>query len=394
MSIVHAAISDVCVLVTDGTHYTPPDTSTGKPFLTVKDFTHDGHVDLSSCAHISDEEFRRAEAANCAPQAGDVLFSKDGTVGKVYVVKPADRFAVLSSLAILRPDPRRLDPHYFGWALRTESCLRQATRKKTGSAIRRIILRDLRQVVLPVPSLPEQKRIAAILDAADALRAKRRESIEQLDSLIQATFLEMFGDPVTNPKGWPRASLHELGDVITGNTPSRSRVEFYGDAIEWIKSDNINDPSFTLTKASEGLSELGRNEARIAPKGSILVTCIAGSRNCIGNAAVADREVAFNQQINAFVPGPKVAVWYSFGFFLLGKSLIQASSTNSMKGMVSKSAFQAIRMPLPPIDLQKRFALIFESVNQQKARLKAHLAELDTLFASLQSRAFNGELVA
>jgi type I restriction enzyme, S subunit len=251
---------------------------------------------------------------------------------------------------------------------------------------------EVKRSTIPLPPLAEQKRIAGILDAADGLRAKRRETLAQLDTLLQSTFLDMFGDPVTNPMGWARSRIGDLGDVITGNTPARKCSEYYGDAIEWIKSDNINDPSFTLTNAEEGLSQQGKRIARIAPKGSVLVTCIAGSRSCIGNAAIADREVAFNQQINAFVPGKRILLWYAFGIFLMGKDLVQRASTNSMKGMVSKSAFAGITIPLPPLDLQHRFAAIVESVERQKALMRAHLAELEALFASLQSRAFTGTL--
>ena len=252
--------------------------------------------------------------------------------------------------------------------------------------------KDVARLQIPLPPLDEQKRIAGILDAADALRAKRREALAQLDTLLQSTFLDMFGDPVTNPMGWETYALGEVGEVITGNTPSRKRPEYYGDDIEWIKSDNINDPSFVLTEAVERLSVTGRAVARTIPRGSILVTCIAGSPSCIGNAAIADREVAFNQQINAFVPGERIALWFAFGVFWVGKRLVQSASTSSMKGMVSKSAFSAISIPIPPTSLQNRFATIAKSVEQQKASQRAHLAELDTLFASLQSRAFRGDL--
>ena len=252
--------------------------------------------------------------------------------------------------------------------------------------------KDVARLQIPLPPLDEQKRIAGILDAADALRAKRREALAELDTLLQSTFLDMFGDPVTNPMGWETYALGEVGEVITGNTPSRKRPEYYGDDIEWIKSDNINDPSFVLTEAVERLSVTGRAVARTIPRGSILVTCIAGSPSCIGNAAIADREVAFNQQINAFVPGERIALWFAFGVFWVGKRLVQSASTSSMKGMVSKSAFSAISIPIPPTSLQNRFATIAKSVEQQKASQRAHLAELDTLFASLQSRAFRGDL--
>ena len=293
-------------------------------------------------------------------------------------------------VAGLRAKDAELSQAYLGhWLDHVAPVLRTQGR---GATFLQVSKSDIASLQIPLPPLAEQQRIAGILDAADALRAKRREALVQLDTLLQSTFLDMFGDPVTNPMKWTTSTLGQVGEVITGNTPSRNRTEYYGEDIEWIKSDNINDPSFVLTEAEERLSVAGKAVARTVPRGSILVTCIAGSPSCIGNAAVADREVAFNQQINAFVPSECIALWFAFGIFWMGKRLVKSASTNSMKGMVSKSAFSAISIPIPPMSLQRRFAAIVESVEHQKADQRAHLAELDTLFASLQYRAFRGDL--
>lgn len=292
---------------------------------------------------------------------------------------------------VLRPR-KVVNAAYFFHFFKTPEYRRAVSFLAEGANINNLRNEDLDDLQIPLPPLTEQKRIAAILDAADALRAKRRESLAQLDTLLQSTFLDMFGDPVTNPMGWEIKALGAVGEVITGNTPPRSHAEYYGDHIEWIKSDNINNPSFFLTEAEEYLSVAGRDVARTAPAGSILVTCIAGSPSSIGNAAIADRVVAFNQQINAFVPGEQVSQWFAFGLFWVGKRLVQRASTNSMKGMVSKSSFSAIPAPVAPKSLQDQFAAIAATVVKQKTTQRAHLDELNTLFASLQSRAFRGEL--
>ena len=163
----------------------------------------------------------------------------------------------------------------------------------------------------------------------------------------------MFGDPVANPRKWQRVPIRDIGTVITGNTPSRECSEYYGDAIEWIKSDNINTAGAVLTTAAERLSQTGREVARTVPSASVLVTCIAGSPSCIGNVAIADREVAFNQQINALVPKQSYHVFFLYYQFLLGKSLIQRASTGGMKGLVSKSRFEAVEFVAPPSPIQK-----------------------------------------
>ena len=331
----------------------------------------------------------RAVAKKYEVSPGDLLVSWSATLG-VFVWEGPDTALVNQHIFRVVPDHGRIDPCYLRHML--SDALVQMEQHLHGATMKHVNRGEFLATTIPLPPLDEQKRIAGILDAADALRAKRRKALAELDTLLQSTFLDMFGDPVTNPMGWDTYALGEVGEVITGNTPSRKRLEYYGEDIEWIKSDNINDPSFVLTEAVERLSVTGKAVARTIPRGSILVTCIAGSPSCIGNAAIADREVAFNQQINAFVPGEGIALWFAFGVFWVGKRLVQSASTSSMKGMVSKSAFSAISIPIPPTSLQSRFAAIAESVEQQKARQRAHLAELDTLFASLQSRAFRGDL--
>ena len=360
------------------------------------------YIDLSSVdkgtkSIASIERYECSDAPSRARQlveADDVLVAtvRPNLNGVALVSSAHHGMTASTGYCVLRPDKDKLDSQFLFHWVKTGVFVQRMVDAATGANYPAVSDAKVKASKIPLPPLTEQKRIAGILDAADALRAKRREALAQLDTLLQSTFLDMFGDPVTNPLKWDTSALGDAGEVITGNTPSRKRSEFYGKDIEWIKSDNINHPSFVLTEAEERLSIAGKAVARTTPKGSILVTCIAGSPLCIGNAAIADREVAFNQQINAFVPSERIALWFAFGVFWVGKRLVQIASTNSMKGMVSKSAFSGISIPIPPMSLQNRFATIAESVERQKASQRAHMAELDTLFASLQSRAFQGDL--
>ena len=384
-----ATIGEVCEVVSGATPKTgrPEFWDGNVPWVTPKDLSELGQKHLSDTLRQITKAGLKSCSARMLP-AQSVLFSSRAPIGLVAI----NTLPVCTNQGFKSLVPRfdLVSPDFLFWWLKTQE--KHIQSKGRGATFKEVSKKIVEDLQIPLPPLDEQKRIAGILDAADALRAKRREALGQLDTLLQSTFLDMFGDPVTNPMGWDKYALGEVGEVITGNTPSRKRPEYYGEDIEWIKSDNINDPSFVLTEAVERLSVTGKAMARTIPRGSILVTCIAGSPSCIGNAAIADREVAFNQQINAFVPGERIALWFAFGVFWVGKRLVQSASTSSMKGMVSKSAFSAISIPIPPTSLQSRFAAIAESVEQQKARQRAHLAELDTLFASLQSRAFRGDL--
>ena len=262
----------------------------------------------------------------------------------------------------------------------------------SGSAQPQITGQGLTKVEIPLPPLAEQKRIAAILDKADAIRCKRQQAIQLADEFLRSVFLDMFGDPASNPKGWKVKPLKKMADVITGNTPSRSVEEYYGGHLEWIKSDNINTPSHILTTASEYLSEGGASVGRIVPEGSTLITCIAGSFDCIGNASYADREVAFNQQINALIPKQGVDSWFLYALILFSKKLIQAASTNSMKGMVSKGKLEQVEIIDPPKSLQIEFSKRFESIRELSNKNNFGLEVTSLQFASLQKQAFSGQL--
>lgn len=244
---------------------------------------------------------------------------------------------------------------------------------------------------LLLPTREEQRRIAAVLDQADELRVKRRRAISMLDHLAQSIFHDMFGDPVTNSRSWPQRSIGEIGRAITGNTPSRSDPGNFGNYIEWIKSDNIDPQFMVLTKAAESLSAQGATVGRKVSSGAILVTCIAGTPASIGNVAIADRGVAFNQQINALT-SHDMETEFLYMLLRISKPLVLAQSTGGMKGLVSKSRFESIILISPPRQLQREFSRRLQALEKVRGRHRDHMVSLDTLFASLQHQAFTGQL--
>jgi len=326
-------------------------------------------------------------------QTGDILVStvRPNLNGVAMVNSSLNGATASTGFCVLRPDKEKLDGSYLFHWVKSSEFISDMIRKATGASYPAVSDRIVLESKIPIPPIAEQKRIAAILDKAEELRSLRRKALAELDAIVQSIFLEMFGDPVRNPKGWECKSIKQIGRAVTGNTPSRSQPELYGDAIEWIKSDNINTPHSYLTKASEGLSQLGKEISRIVPKCSILVTCIAGSPDCIGNAAIADREVAFNQQINALVP-ELGDFRFLYAQILVNKCLVQEASTSSMKGMVNKSRFEEIQLIFPKIELQENFGKAFDKIESLKATQRESLDQLDALFSSLQHRAFQGEL--
>ena len=159
----YAALSDVCSLITDGSHFSPSTVDVGFPYITVRDLDEVG-IDFKNCKFISQESFDELEKNGCKPLVGDILFSKDGTVGKVAQVMDETKFVVLSSLAILRPNRELITSKFLKHALTSPVLLESALGMKTGTALRRVVLRNLKTLQIPIPPIVEQQRIVEILD--------------------------------------------------------------------------------------------------------------------------------------------------------------------------------------------------------------------------------------
>lgn len=268
-----------------------------------------------------------------------------------------------------------------------ERYLETLREQSIGGIIKYIKLANLTDVKIPLPPLCEQKRIAGILDAADALRAQRREALAQLDTLLQSTFLDLFGDPVTNPKGWEEYPLDHVAKVSTGNTPPSKLEGMFNGDIPFVTPGDLKE---TWVQTKRTVTKSGAESSRTVTKGATFVCCIGAT---IGKMGKAVKTSAFNQQINAIEWKPEVVV-PDFGLEMMRffKAKIAKDGASTTLPILKKSLFQKIQVPIPPLPLQQRFAAIVEQVESQKARMRTQLTELDTLFAALQQRAFNGEL--
>ena len=190
-----------------------------------------------------------------------------------------------------------------------------------------------------------QRDIKNKLNLLSSIINNNKKKLLLLDDIVKSRFVEMFGDPnmVALNKS---VKFSSIAKIITGNTPSRKSPEYYGDYIEWIKSDNIISTNLYISQAKEFLSEQGAAKGRVAPKDSLLMTCIAGSIGSIGNIGICDRSVAFNQQINAIVLKNNINPLYIYWLLKLFKPSIIANVEMSLKGIISKSHLENMLIPI------------------------------------------------
>ena len=322
------------------------------------------HVDYAQTERVTYDN--RPSRANLSVAEGDILFAKMcGTKKTLRIDRPLSEHLYSTGFCAVRANESLMDAALLYHLLASDQFLTQKDQNSSGATQKAITNAGLRKIVIQVPDLPEQRKLAANLDCIEQMMANRREQLVSFDQLVKSRFIELFGDPVSNPKDWDVVPLGKRCGIITGNTPSRSEPENYGEYIEWIKSDNINTPFTFITKAQECLSETGFDKCRFVEAGSILMTCIAGSINCIGNVAVTDRRVAFNQQINAIVP-EQDEVLYLYWLMRLSKPMIHRTINMALKGILSKSQLSEIAFPFPPITLQEQFATFVEQTDKSK----------------------------
>lgn len=325
-------------------------------------------------------------------RVGDVLVCVVGaTAGKV---NESIDCAIGRSVAAVRPDARKLLSPYLYHFLRTQ-VLR--LRAKSQGLAQGVITREmLQELPLPLPPPLDQLRIAEVLDRAEALRAKRRSALAQLHTLPQAIFLDTFGDPSANTK---RVPMESLGDhLLFVTSGGRGWAKFYApNGKRFIRSldvqmNHIGDEDIVFVVPPEN-AEARRTRA-IA--GDVLLT-ITGSR--IGRVAALppDLDGSYVSQHVAILRANHQRIDPSFLSFFLsleagGQRQIAKSQYGQTKPGLNFERIQRLRIPVPPIRLQHLFARHVAAVENVKDVHHASLGELDALFASLQHRAFRGEL--
>lgn len=323
---------------------------------------------------------------------GTLLVSIFATIGRTATLA----CEATTNQAIVGVIPKykgQFDDRFLEYSLQQKT--EELNRKARGVAQANINGSVLKSTKLPLPPLAEQKRIAGILDAADALRAKRRESLVQLDTLLKSTFLDMFGDPVTNPKGWnvvDLTSLVEQGDKINygvvqpgDDFPGGKPLVRVGDFVAGellLENIKLIDPAI---EEKYKRSRLNGRELLISCVGSIGTVCRVPGEAKGFNIARAVARIPLIKSISR-----------DFMLHCLRSEGVQRHFLKETRTVsqptLNISLIKNAPVIQPPDDLQYRFAAIVESVEQQKARQRTYLDELDELFASLQSRAFRGDL--
>ncbi len=326
---------------------------------------------------------------------GDVLIAKitpcfeNGKISQASVITPVAFGS--TEFHVVRCGPK-LHDRYLLHFLRRQEIREDGERKMTGSGGQRRVPRHfIESLEIPLPPFTEQRRIAAILDKADSLRTKRRESLAQLDRLAQSIFVEMFGDLFTNTKGFPVSRLGDCCDVRDGTHDSPSYV---AEGYPLVTSKNLRDGKIDLSDVNF-ISEADYNEINRRSKvdaGDILMPMIG----TIGNPVLVDEEPAFaikNMALIKFKPeSPQREFVLQFLRSDCFDGLVASKNKGGTQKFLALGEIRGLPLPVPEEASQTEFSKRIHAISRKRTCYEQALDGIDCLFSSLQHRAFRGEL--
>lgn len=355
------------------------------PFFRVSDMNSFGNEIWmnSSTNSLSIENAKKLKLKIC--EAGTVIFPKRGgaifTNKKRILSKPSTYD--LNTMGLV-PNEKVQTKYFFYWFNSLD-----LSSLADGSSVPQLNNKQILPLQIPLPPLPQQQKISNILDAADALRQNDKALIAKYDELTQALFLDMFGDPVSNPKGWEKVETIKYCDSIV---PGRDKPKSFTGTTPWVTTNDLNHLGKTsYSKSNIGLSdnEILQVKAKIIPEGSVIMTCVGD----LGVITVNTSKMVVNQQLHAFICGSKlknVFLMYSLSF---QKPYMYKMSSSTTVPYMNKTVCNNTPSIVPPIDLQNQFAERVAVIEEQKAIAQMSLEQSESLFNSLLQKAFKGELV-
>ena len=310
----------------------------------------------------------------------DVLISVRAPIGAVNLA--VEKCCIGRGLASITAKNNCSDFKYLYYALISKT--NELNVKGTGSTFKAIKKTTLEETQIPLPPLPEQRRIAAVLDQVSSLIALRKAQLAKLDLLVKARFVEMFGDPVKNEMGWNRSQITKVCErIVGGGTPPKSHLEYFEGTIPWISPKDMK--SCFITDSTDHITETAvqNSTTNLVPQNSVLMVIRSGILKHDLPVAINLIPVTINQDMKAFIPNEKVTAEYLMYYF----KAIEKDILSGVRGVTADNidfkSFQSRRIVVPPIELQNLYAVFVHTVEDEKRTMIQSLAKLNTTSSAL-----------
>jgi len=337
----------------------------------------------------SKEKISEAAVRECMPEpipTGTLLFSFKLSIGKMGVAGcPLYTNEAIAALLIRKPT--ELSRDFLRYALLRESHEGTANTAVMGKVLNK---EKVQQLSVPVPPLSEQERIVKLLDEADELRKLRAKAEERTSQLTQAIFLEMFGDPATNPKGWNMKLLSELGTLDRGRSRHRPRdaAHLYNGSYPFIQTGDIANSDGFIRSHSQTYSEAGLAQSKLWPAGTLCITIAAN----IAKTAILTFDACFPDSVVGFTPADGTTVEYVRGWLVTMEQRLEEAAPQAAQKNINLGILNKLMLPVPPPDLQRRFSDRVREIAALREAQRSSGQQLDRLFEALLAKTFSAQL--
>jgi type I restriction enzyme S subunit len=293
-------------------------------------------------------------------------------------------------MIVITPDPKQLFGPFLSYYCHTPKGKAELARLETGATLPHLNCGDVENLLIPLPPLPEQRRVAAVLDKADAIRRKREVGMGLTEELLRSTFLEMFGDPVANPKGWTAEKLGDLSSIRRGSSP-RPIENYMGGGVPWIKiGDATKGDSFYITDTEDHVTQSGAEKSVLLEPGSLVV---ANSGVSLGFARILKIKGCIHDGwLSLENLDKRLNKVYLLRLINCLTDHFRQIAPEGTQPNLNTGIMKEFRVPIPPIDLQRKFERAAYAILEMSANRKKAATEAELLFGSLVQRAFRGEL--
>ena len=363
-------INELCTKITDGSHFSPEHDENGVySMYSSKDMLYDGFDD-SDVKRISEPVYKKLVKQDCRPLKNDILIIKDGNsyLKRIFKINTDIDAVILSSIAILRPNVKIIDPDFFKYLLRSDSIRNAMANYVSGAAIPRIVLKDFKKMKLEfISSMKAQQKIASILSAYDDLIQNYKKQIEALQTTASELYKEWFvrfrfpgykNSRFENgiPEGWKIERIGNIGEVIGGGTPSTENEEYWDGDIPWLSPVDLSDnTNVYVSRGGKNITKLGlqKSSAKMMPKDTVLLS----SRAPVGYVALAKNPICTNQGFKSVVCNTSVIQpIYLYFYFRMNKNYLQSIASGATFPELSGSMMKKLKVLLPQMELQKEFS--------------------------------------
>ena len=364
----------------------------GTKFLRVTDITTNGSVNYSNLPNVV---ANLKEVEKYFLKEGDCVIARSGSVGKAHIFNGQENVVFASYLIRLKFNKEMLYPPYFGAFSQTRFYWDQILSNTKGGVQQNINTEGLSRIKIPLPPLPIQKQIAEILEKTDQAKQKRKEANKLTDEFLQSEFIEMFGDPVKNPKGFPIEPLEKVCVKITDGTHNSPRNDENG-IYKYITAKNIKKNGIDLRNITY-ISEIDHKAiySRCNAEFEDVLYIKDGVTTGIAQVNKLKEEFSMLSSLALFKLNKLVLNPYYLRDYLNNNNVYQ-NIRNSMGGAaitrLTVDKLKRIKVVLPPLSLQQQFADIVNKTESLKEKQKQSEQELENLFQCLMQKAFNGEL--